>query len=429
MIKKVSAAISKYGMLSDGERVTVGLSGGADSVSLLIALNELGYDVRAVHINHNLRGEESLRDQNFCFELCKKLSVPFEAVSVDVKTHAGEKKLSLELSARELRYEALYKLANDSKIALAHTLSDCLETSIFNLIRGGGVHGLASIPPVRGTVIRPLIDCTRDEIEKFLLNRGEKYVTDSTNLLPKGSRNIIRLNVIPELKKINPGIYSSYLASVSALREADTYINQEAEELLESCGKDFSGVTDGAVLSRAIAVLLQSEGIEPSYEKISSAKKLIKTGGIINIKKGVYLCSDDGRLSFMHDVQPEDEYYFDFSSELILSCGKLVVTKLSPFDISHYQKKELRYIVDESKISGGYAVRHLKGAEKIRLPNRNMTQEIKKLLEPSLRRTAYIIADEHGAVFVEGLGVSERVCCTDTTVSALKIEVIRGKQK
>ncbi len=428
MIEKVRAAIGRYKMLEDGEAAVVGLSGGADSVSLLILLSELGYSVSAVHVNHRLRGAESEHDEAFCRNLCKDLGVDFSAVSVDVLGHAEKTGKSIELAARDLRYEALYSAAGKSKIALAHTLSDCLETSVFNLIRGAGVHGLASIPPVRGQIIRPLIDCTREEIEEYLKSKNQPYVTDSTNLEPDCSRNIIRLNVVPELKKITPGLYASYLNSLNAVREADRYIEEKAAELLNLHCEDFSGISDDAVLSRALAIYLQNNGVEPSYDRISSAKSLIKFDGRINIKKGVYLCSHAGRLSFERDAVPEPEYRFDMHLGGDFGGVKIYVTKLSPFDISHYQKKELRYIVDESEICGEYTLRKVIGGEKIRLAGRGMTQEIKKLLSPDERKSNYIIADSLGAVFVEGVGVSERISCTDKTTSALKIDIIRREK-
>ena len=430
MIDRVRETIKRYNMLKNGERVLVALSGGADSTALLLCLYELGYGVFAVHVNHNLRGEESLRDQRFCEELCKRKGIELYIESVDVNSYCAENRCSVELGARKLRYSALENHANGCKIATAHTLSDSFETALFNLTRGCGVKGLASIPPVRGEIIRPLINCTREEVEEYLECKGQDFVTDSTNLEADCSRNIIRLNVIPELKKINPKLMKSFRASVEALREEDSLIDAEAQKLLEKFdGKayDFTDVSDGAALSRAVSHILRSCETEPSYERIESVKKLIFGSGRINIKKGVYLRSEKGRLSIECDVEPDRLLkYVSLRENAGLGSKKLIVTKISPFDISCFNKEELRYIVDESKLADSYTARHYLGNEKIRLPNRGISSTVKKLLAglpADERKSRIVIADEDGAVYVEGVGVSERVCCGDGTVSALKIEV------
>ena len=432
MTDKVKAAIERYGMLIDGERVLVALSGGADSTALLLSLKELGYHVFAVHVNHNLRGDESLRDEAFCVKLCDSLGVELYVESVDVKSYCDEKKCSTELGAREQRYEALYKHANGCKIATAHTLSDALETAIFNLSRGCGIKGLTSIPPVRGNIVRPLINCTREEIEAYLSEKGQNYVTDSTNLEPDCSRNIIRLNVVPELKKINSGLMKSFAGTLEALREADTYIEKKARELIGNQTEvyDFSDASDDAVLSRALGIVLQSGGIEPSYDRITAAKKLISVGGRINLKMGVYLKGFAGKLCFEYQSDGEPlELTVTLRENVTYEGKQLIVTKISPFDISSFNKTELRYLIDESKIGETYTLRHYLGNETIRLPERGFTSTVKKLLSPEERRENIVIADSEGAIFVEGVGVCERVCCGADTVSALRIDIIKETEK
>ena len=377
-------------------------------------------------MNHNLRGEESERDEKFCRELCKGLGVELYVESVDVKKYCVENKVSTELGARQLRYEAVYRRAGDRKIATAHTLSDCLETAIFNLSRGSGVHGIASVPPVRGRLIRPLIDCTREEIEKYLSEKGQSFMTDSTNLLPDCSRNIIRLNIIPELKKINPGLMQSFYNTVNALREADGYITAEAERILLRA-PDFSGISDGAALSRALGMYLRENNIEPSYERIASLKKIIFEGGRINPAKDVYIRSIGGRIRIERgDNKDVREYKVTLRENAEVGDKKIVVTKISPFDMSCYQKKELRCFIDCYKMSEEYTVRHTKGNEKIRLAGRGFTSTVKKLLSAEERRDNLVISDGEGVIFVEGAGVSERAACDENTSEALKIEIIKS---
>ena len=429
MIEKVKAAIERYKMLEEGERVLVALSGGADSTALLLALAELGYSVFAVHVNHNLRGGEALRDRRFCEELCKSKGIELYVESVDVRGYCEKTGKSIELGARELRYSALGARSRGAKIATAHTLSDSLETALLNFIRGSGTKGLAGIPAVRGNIIRPLIYCSRKEIEEYLSCKGQDFVTDSTNLEPDCSRNIIRLSVIPELKKINPNLEKSFINTSSALIEDDLYIESGAEKLLKnSSGKvyDFTDAEDNAALSRAILKLLKSENIEPSFEKITAVKEIIRLGGRINIKKGVYINSAGGKITFERELPKKREYPLDLDSGAEHGGKALIVTKISPFDISLFNKSELKFMVDEAKIAGNLVWRNYIGNEKIRLPGRGFSSVIKKLLcglSPEQRRGAVVIADGEGAIFVENIGVSERVCCGSETVSAVKIEI------
>ena len=186
---KVERTIRKFHMAVKGERLLVGLSGGADSAALLLCLNELGYDVSACHVNHCIRGEEADRDQHFCERLCEGLGIGITVRRVDVPAYCRANPVSEEEGARLLRYNALQEISAD-KICTAHNLDDCLETTLFNLARGSGLKGIASIPPVRGNIIRPLIECSREEIEAYLAERGQNFVTDSTNLLDEYSRKL-----------------------------------------------------------------------------------------------------------------------------------------------------------------------------------------------------------------------------------------------
>ena len=184
MIEKVKLTIQKHNMLSAGDSVCVALSGGADSVALLLVLYELSaefdFSLSAVHVNHLLRGDESDRDENFCRDLCSRLDVPLQVFRKDAASFSHSLGESVETGARKLRYQIFDSLTAD-KIATAHNLNDNAETLLFRLARGTGLRGLSGIPAVRDNIIRPLIECGRDEIEAFLVEREQPFVTDSTN--------------------------------------------------------------------------------------------------------------------------------------------------------------------------------------------------------------------------------------------------------
>ena len=207
MKARVKEFLSSTNLLDNNSLYLVGLSGGADSVALLVLMHEMGYHVHAAHCNFQLRGEESLRDEEFCVNLCKELAIPIHLVHFDTLTYVSLHKVSIEMAARELRYRWFESLRNDigaAGICVAHHRDDSVETVLMNLLRGTGLRGLTGIQPRHGYVLRPLLCVTRKEIEDYLAEKGQSYVTDSTNLKPDVLRNAIRLHVIPLLKSLNP---------------------------------------------------------------------------------------------------------------------------------------------------------------------------------------------------------------------------------
>ena len=210
-------------MRPDGKYL-VALSGGADSVCLLLVLQRLGYQVEAAHCNFLLRGEESHRDERFCIDLCQRLSIPLHLVHFDTHTYAAAHHVSIEMAARELRYAYFAQLREDigaAAICVAHHQDDSVETFLLNVVRGTGLKGLRGVQPRRGDVVRPLLCVTRTAIEGYLASEGQAYVTDSTNLQPAAAvRNRIRLEVLPLLQSINPGIRDSIMQTTHHMGEA-----------------------------------------------------------------------------------------------------------------------------------------------------------------------------------------------------------------
>ena len=239
---RVVQYIERHGLLKASGKYIVALSGGADSVALLLLLRTLGYCVEAAHCNFHLRGAESDRDENFVKNLCDRHDVPLHLVHFDTKEYASLHKVSIEMAARNLRYAWFNQLASDihaDGICVAHHRNDSVETLLINLLRGTGIHGLTGIRPLNGNIIRPLLCLSRAEIEQYLHSIGQDYITDSTNLVDDVVRNKIRLNIMPLLREINPS--------------ADECIQQTAERI-----------------SDAIAVY--DNAIEASVKRVSYSK-------------------------------------------------------------------------------------------------------------------------------------------------------------
>ncbi len=207
MLNKVADFIEKHQLLSNEGLHLVAVSGGADSIALLLTLQQLGYRVEVAHCNFHLRGEESNRDEEFVIKLCEEKHILLHLIHFDTKEYATVHHLSVEMAARELRYRYFRQLRQDigaETVCVAHHRDDAVETFLMNMLRGSGIHGLTGIRPKNDHVVRPLLCCSRQEIVDYLDSIGQSYVIDSTNLIDDVLRNKIRLNLIPLLKEMNP---------------------------------------------------------------------------------------------------------------------------------------------------------------------------------------------------------------------------------
>lgn len=294
------------GFLNGVRSLVVGLSGGADSVALAHYLKfGRGLSVTACHVNHLLRGEESFRDENFVRELCAEWEVPLAVRQVDVADLARRDGISLEEAGRIVRYHCMEEVmaeAGAECIATAHTASDNLETALLNLVRGTA--GLAGIPPWRRLpgklgnqgvmVIRPLLDCSREQIEDYCSRNGLSYVTDSTNLEEAFTRNKLRHRVIPVLTEINSGAVRSVSRALAVSRQENRLLDRLALALLEKCRVGSGGFTGGSgrksfsldlrpladverpLRRRMLALFLKEHGISLSFDLLEEATERIQ---------------------------------------------------------------------------------------------------------------------------------------------------------
>ena len=228
----IETFISKEKLMDKKKLYISALSGGADSVALLLSLKELGFNVEAAHCNFRLRGKESDRDEQFCIELCKKNNIKIHIVHFDTLEYAKLHKLSIEMAARDLRYNYFDQLRRDINadgICIGHHREDSVETLLLNLIRGTGISGLTGIVPKNGYILRPMLSVSRKEIETFLGMLQQNFVTDSTNLVDDATRNKIRLNLMPIIRSINPSADKDIAATALRIREAEKIFNESME--------------------------------------------------------------------------------------------------------------------------------------------------------------------------------------------------------
>ncbi|MCD8167615.1 MAG: tRNA lysidine(34) synthetase TilS [Bacteroides sp.] len=356
VIRKVKKYIEEWKLLADQQPVLVGLSGGADSVALLLILKELGYSLLAVHCNFRLRGEESEGDTFFCRELCRKYDTPLDVVWFDTREYAAEKGISIEMAARELRYRYFEKIREEKQvgeIAVAHHRDDNVETILMNLIRGTGIEGLTGIKPRNGRVVRPLLCLSRREIETFLNERGENYVTDSTNLSDEYTRNKIRLTILPELRRINPSVEESILRTASNLSDTSQLYHKGIEEGAKRVLTD-RGISIPALMeepsprgllyeivsslgfnSRQVEDIYHSISTQPGKEFFSSSYRIIRDRDYFLIQSLADMGEESPGFRLETEIVDHDELFL-LNREKSVAC--LDADKiLYPFKIRRWQ--------------------------------------------------------------------------------------------
>ena len=289
----VSAFIARHGLLDKCHTYLVALSGGADSVALLLLLLELGYDVEGVHCNFHLRGEESDRDESFVKQLCSIKNVPLHLVHFETREYASLHKISIEMAARQLRYAYFEQLRNDinaDAICVAHHRNDNVETVIMNLLRGTGIHGLAGIKPRNGRIVRPLLCVSRSEIENYLEVIGQDYVTDSTNLEDIYTRNKIRLDIIPLFKQINPSFCESVFETAQRLADVAAIYRQAINSSIERVMVSPDGMSIEKLLCEVSPQAVLYEWLSPFGFNSSQIKDVMRS-----------LKSTSGKMFFSND--------------------------------------------------------------------------------------------------------------------------------
>ena len=293
---KVEAFIEEQKLLLPGDRVLIGLSGGADSACLTVVLwhlaEKLSVSLGAFHVNHGIRGKEADADALFSEGLCEKLGIPFFFVKEDVPALAKEQKAGLEEAGRELRYRTAERIAKEqgyTKIALAHQQNDVAETLLFHLFRGSSVTGLASIPAKRGKIIRPLLRCDRGEIEAYLKEKGIAYCTDSTNAGTEYTRNKIRHRILAYAKtEINEGVIGHVAAAAAELTEIEDYFVRKAEELQKTAERTPEGITVLAERLSAEHPVIQRRVIHGWLGEAAGSKKDITREHIESVRELLY---------------------------------------------------------------------------------------------------------------------------------------------
>lgn len=443
-LKQVKNIIDEFSMLENNESVLVGLSGGADSVALLLSLYNLGYRVRACHLNHCLRGEEADRDENFCKNLCHRLNIELIIKHENIEEYARKSKQSIETTAREIRYKFFSDVCDGSKIATAHTASDSIETMLFHMARGTGLTGLCSIPPVRGKIIRPLISCTRAEIEVFLKNINQDFIIDSTNLTDEYTRNKIRSQIVPVLKQINPQSEKAAVNLSFRLRKEEDFLEKTAKTELEKAKtKDgfkiwvFNNAHE-AIRHRMLKMLCKNSGVpmhELTSKHILALENLLQSknpSARISLPNDFIAKREYENIKLQHQINENTQEVKEILLENFIDSeqninGINIIVKKHKKNYVFYKTFNTFYVDCDTIDMQSCVLRKRQTGDKIRLSEKSGSKTLKKLLIekkiPSDKRDKLIvIADKNGVIAVQDIGIDISRKIADGEILEIKIK-------
>ena len=420
MNNKVLKTVKKYNMLSKGDRVLIGVSGGADSIALLeffVSVKEYDLDICVAHIEHGIRGEDSVNDAEFVENYCKKLGVNFYLKTIDAPNLAKKAKMGVEEYSRMARYDFFNTIECD-KIATAHNLTDNIETLLFRLARGTGLKGACSIPAVRGKIIRPFIEVSSGEIRKWCNDNNIPYRVDCTNSDSAYSRNLIRLEILPLFEKLNANYQDNIENFISDVNEdyafIDDYVKSIYPKIVKNNEIDLPKLNelDLSIKKRILIMFFDENGYSLNRIHLQSVIDITLKSGKSQIKENVFAISAKGkiRIAKFNDLNKKDEF----------------VTKI--LNIDEFKDKNIDFYCDCDKIVGNIIIRAKQAGDRIKPAGRNVSKTLKKLFNESAypiekRDKKIVVCDDFGIVGVIGLCADERVKVDCNTAKILTIKL------
>jgi tRNA(Ile)-lysidine synthase len=422
----VKGVIEKYTAL-EGAVINAAFSGGADSTCLLCILNEFvkefNFTLRALHVNYNLRGDESIRDRAFCKAFCEKNGIEFHTLEVDGKNLPD----CSENALRDIRYTWFETF--DGFILTAHTADDNAETFLLNLIRGAGVSGLTGIPENRGRIIRPLLSFEKNHLVNMLDGLGETYITDSSNLSDDYTRNRIRNRIIPEIREINPSFSSAINRAMTVLNAQNRYMENLADD--DKTLRD----TDEILRPLKLHKFFTHNNLSPDYNKISIIEKAIIKEKRLKLSVGdgkfIVYSPENGEVRLSYKKSYEDKEIAIEPGKSVHFCDKRISISLR--NSENFSKNEIVNIkltqnaLDYDIINGIIFAGLRKNGDIYRRVNRNFDSKLKKLYTEFLteeeRDNNIVLRDNDGIIWCEHFGCDERLKITDKTENIMIIEI------
>lgn len=416
------------------ETVAVAVSGGSDSMALLHYMQSnaglYGFKVIALNIEHGIRGETSVRDTDFVKNYCDKHGIGIVCYRVDSLSYAREKKLSVEQSARELRYNCFYDCIESGKcdkVATAHHLRDNAESVLFNLFRGTGIKGLTGISAnYSDKIIRPFLSVSKEEIDDYIAKHSIPFVTDETNLSDDYTRNCLRHNVLPEIKKIFPEAEKCIARLSEIARTEDDFMEESAKNAVsfENGVAKIVLPLHRAVFNRAVITALKLLGIEKDWQKthIDNAYSLtsLENGSQISLPKGIVAIKEYDRISF---TVPENHC----ETEIPFSEGKSVLDNntITVDKVGKVSDLKDGFYADLDKIPQTAVIRYKKDGDtftKFGGGTKKLCDYFTDVKLPlRMRSSVPVLADGHEVLAIFGMAISDKIRVDKKTLNIIRL--------
>lgn len=439
--------IKKHSLLSDAKKVLIGLSGGADSVFALHFFyrfkTKYNLSIAALHVNHNLRGSESLRDEEFCRKLCEDLEIEFHCSHVNVSAFAKNNKKSVEEAARDLRYkefEKTAKLCEADLVVTSHNSNDNTETVLLNIVNGTSLSGISGIPIKREKIIRPFLCLSKDSIVDFLNSNGIKFVEDSSNKNVDYKRNFLRSKVIPELKEnINPSIDKTILQSSEVFRNQTRIINYFINEIYF----DLVSFTEGEIevfisqlekYPNEILGEFFKKILNTNFDVDYSYNQFAKLFSLITAQVGTRIDLGSNILAFRErDKIVISKMRVNDLIELIVEPGKKIKTDLGYFSMNFVDKLPEKFnksnkieFISGDLLKDKLVLRNWILGDKIQLLGMKGTKKVSDVLTdlkiPSrLRKSQLVLVNNDEIVWIVGQRISEKYKVSKKTKKIIKV--------
>lgn len=465
MENKVKAFIRELKMIRSGDHIVAGVSGGGDSMALLDILcsirEEEGFTVSVLHIHHGLRGKEADRDAELVKRFCEKKSIPCSIQYYDVRKEAARRKIGTEEMGRILRREAfeadVRKLEERNlhpgcvKIALAHHADDLAETMLHHMARGTGLTGLAAIRPVRGNYIRPLLKCSRSEIDAYLEEKQIPYVTDSTNLEDDYTRNRIRHHILKNLKETVNAKTVEHFSELSFLAgQVDEYLEEQAEAALKACSRESE---NGILLTDRIfqeKMILQQYVVRKAMKQVSGKEKDLSSGHIHDVcllaskKQGKRvnlpyrmeaIRKEDGILLRMEQKQEKADSVktieIQIPGSIEIEGGQFLFAKKDVNSQVICEKKYTKWL-DYDRITMNLCVRTRRPGDYLVINDQNQKKMLNRFfidqkIPAEKRDEILLVADGSHIVWIVGYRISAAYKVNENTKNVLEISYSGGK--
>jgi len=436
MFKQFQTFTAQNGLCTQADKILIAVSGGADSVVLLHLLHKVGYKIALAHCNFNLRGEESDNDEKFVKNLCSKYNIKSHFISFNTKEFASKNKISIEMAARDLRYNWFNELCSKyryTKIATGHHLNDSIETIFINLTRGTGINGLTGISAINGNIIRPLLFATRKQIEQYTVSEKLHYRNDSSNTSNKFVRNIIRNEIIPAFKRINTAFEDTMKQNLENINSAATIYNNEINNtktklLLKDKTQFKIPIKELSELSNKSTYLF--EFISPfgfNYDTVNSILLAINSSPGKTFYSKDYKLLVDREFLLIQEQSPEPEIFISNDLNDFLKLPVKISANIQEAENFTITKKSNHACLDADQIKFPLVIRKWKTGDTF-YPL-GMTQKkklsdffIDQKIDLFQKEKIWIIESDGRIVWIVGERIDNRFKITDKTKTVLKLE-------